>query len=197
MSMRQISRVRRAAAAATVAAALAFTLSACGGDEPEAQEKPTSSGQSGTQNDGKQDKADQPDDSQVIATLKGQAGIVLDITSATRDSGGFVTVNGILKNNADKDFTDTSQWTGPELAMKQAAGDSLGGATLVDKNEKKRYYTLRDTENRPLASMGLGIVEANSEQRVFMQFPAPPAKTSEVDLQIPTFQSAILKLADR
>ncbi|WP_199896503.1 hypothetical protein [Streptomyces niger] len=201
MSMWQIPRARRTVAAASLTAALAFTLSACGDDGGGTETRLPSStrhtADQGGENRARQpEQPEQPDDSTVIATLQGPQGITLDVTSAIRDSSGFVTVNGNLKNSSDDDFTDTSQWTGPELAMKRAAGDSLGGATLVDKTEKKRYYTLRDTENRPLATTGLGIVAGNSDQKVFMQFPAPPKGTTEVDLQIPTFQSVSLALTD-
>ncbi|MFI8994673.1 hypothetical protein [Streptomyces sp. NPDC053542] len=200
MSMWQITPARRTVAAASLAAALALTLSACGEDRPKTETQIPSSSQRHTGDQGsggeRAKQPEQPADDTVIATLHGPQGITLDVTSATRDSSGFVTVNGNLKNSSDEDFTDTSQWTGPELAMKRAAGDSLGGATLVDKAEKKRYYTLRDTENRPLATTGLGIVAANSAQKVFMQFPAPPKSTTDVDLQIPTFQAVSLTLTD-
>ncbi|MFC6062490.1 hypothetical protein [Streptomyces ochraceiscleroticus] len=199
MSMWQITPARRTVAAASLAAALALTLSACGDDPAKTETQIPSSSQQHTSDQGGGERARQPEqpaDDTVIATLQGPQGITLDVTSATRDSSGFVTVNGNLKNSSDEDFTDTAQWTGPELAMKRAAGDSLGGATLVDKAEKKRYYTLRDTENRPLATTGLGIVAANSDQKVFMQFPAPPKSTTDVDLQIPTFQAVSLTLTD-
>lgn len=199
MSMWQITPARRTVAAASLAAALALTLSACGDDPAKTETQIPSSSQRHTSDGGGGERARQPEqpaDDTVIATLQGPQGITLDVTSATRDSSGFVTVNGNLKNSSDEDFTDTAQWTGPELAMKRAAGDSLGGATLVDKAEKKRYYTLRDTENRPLATTGLGIVAANSAQKVFMQFPAPPKSTTDVDLQIPTFQAVSLTLTD-
>ncbi|MFF7728207.1 hypothetical protein [Streptomyces sp. NPDC008001] len=190
MAMRQISQVRRAATAVSLAAALALTLSACGSDDKK-EEKPAAD------QPAKQDSGPgRASDAKVIASLKGAQGISLDITSATRSAGGFVTVSGNLRNTADEDFTETSPWSGPEIAVKQAAGNSLGGATLVDGAEKKRYYTLRDTENRPLVSTGLGIIKAKSEQKVFMQFPAPPKSTSAVDIQIPTFQAATLKLTD-
>ncbi|MEV0601295.1 hypothetical protein AB0I82_18615 [Streptomyces sp. NPDC050315] len=199
MSMWQITPARRTVAAASLAAALALTLSACGDDTGKTQSRIPSAGPQHTSDQGGSERAGQPEkpaEETVIATLHGPQGITLDVTSATRDSSGFVTVNGNLKNSSDDDFTDTAQWTGPELAMKRAAGDSLGGATLVDKAEKKRYYTLRDTENRPLATTGLGIVAANSAQKVFMQFPAPPKSTTDVDLQIPTFQAVSLTLTD-
>ncbi|WP_449476764.1 hypothetical protein [Streptomyces abikoensis] len=181
---------------------MSLTLNACGNDDKEG--KPNA-GQSASQADpgqqngrtGENSKPKSPDGAKVIATLQGRNGIVLDITSATRSAGGFVTVNGSLKNTSDRSTSETQEWSGPELnVIRGAGGSSLGGATLVDEKEKKRYYTLRDTENRPLASTGLGTVEANSEQKVYMQFPAPPKSTTRVDLQIPTFQSVALTLTD-
>ncbi|MFH0242566.1 hypothetical protein ACGRHY_09015 [Streptomyces sp. HK10] len=197
MSMWQIRQARRAALATTVAAALTFTLSACGGDDggDKAADKPSIEQTNDSQGKGTGGTGEVADDSKVIVTLKGPEDIILDINSVVRDAGGFVTVNGVLKNTGDKEFYETSLWTGPELDLKKGAGGgSLGGASLVDKEEKKRYYTLRDTENRPLATMGIPSVKANSELNVFMQFPAPPENTAHVDLQIPTFQTATVEI---
>ncbi|MFP8907418.1 hypothetical protein [Streptomyces atacamensis] len=197
MSMWQIHQVRRAAVAATAAAALTFTLSACGGGEGEdkAADKPSTEQTSGSQDKGTGGTGEVVDDSKVIVTLKGPEDIVLDLNSVVRDAAGFVTVNGVLKNTGSKEFYETSLWTGPELDLKKGAGGgSLGGASLVDKEEKKRYYTLRDTENRPLATTGIPSVKANSELNVFMQFPAPPENTTHVDLEIPTFQPATVEI---
>lgn len=197
MSKWQITQARRTVAAASLAAALAFTLSACGGDEDQGGKAATSQGAGEESAGGEAEQPKAPDDSKVIATLKGTDGITLDVTSATRDSGGFVTVNGVIKNSSDSEFFGTDFWTGPELALqKGAGGGSLGGASLIDKAEKKRYYTLRDTENRPLTTLGLSSIKPKSENKVFMQFPAPPKSTGEVDLQIPTFQSASIALTD-
>ncbi|GGX89425.1 hypothetical protein [Streptomyces hiroshimensis] len=199
MSVWQRARARRTVAGAALVAAMALTLSACGGDSKEEKPKADRSAQQNDQGkqDGQASKPKQSDDAKVIATLQGRNGIVLDITSATRSAGGFVTVNGNLKNTSDRSTSETQEWTGPELdVIRGVGGSSLGGATLVDEKEKKRYYTLRDTENRPLASAGLGTVAANSTQKVFMQFPAPPKSTTQVALQIPTFQAAALTLTD-
>ncbi|WP_030623184.1 hypothetical protein [Streptomyces sclerotialus] len=206
MSMWQITRARRTVAAASLAAALALTLSACGEDGNRSAGTVAGQGTEGGQGEERAEQPErpeqpeqpeQPDDSRVIATLRGADGISLDVTSVTRDSGGFVTVNGVIKNSSDSEYFGTDFWTGPELALqKGAGGGSLGGASLIDKAEKKRYYTLRDTEDRPLTTLGLSSIKPRSENRVFMQFPAPPKSTTEVDLQIPTFQSASLTLAD-
>ncbi len=194
MRMRQISQVRRTAAAVTAAVALTFTLAACGGGDDETEMASTSKSSS-PKADARSNGSAKQQPNQVIATLKGKSHITLDLTSAVRDSGGFVTVTGVLKNNGSKDFYETSFWSGPDLAiLKGAGGSSMGGATLVDSKEKKRYYILRDTENRPLATTGIPVTKGNSETPVYMQFPAPPQGTTRVTFELPTFQSVILEL---
>ncbi|MBA0051320.1 hypothetical protein E0L36_10580 [Streptomyces sp. AJS327] len=201
---RKISRLGRAAAAGSAAVALAFTLSACSDDGGGKDDKSSSGEQGGSDSSDSSDSSDeqgkqpeQADDSKVIATLNGQAGMAFDVTSATRDSSGFVTVNGVLKNTSDSGFRHTSSWAGGDLELQKAdGGGSLGAATLVDKKDNKRYYTLRDTEDAPLTTTGISSVDAGEKLRVFIQFPAPPKKSTEMDLQIPTFQSASLALTD-
>ncbi|CAM5395361.1 Secreted protein OS=Streptomyces tendae OX=1932 GN=GUR47_15670 PE=4 SV=1 [Streptomyces tendae] len=66
-----------------------------------------------------------------MAELQGSNGLLLRITSAERDSGGFVTVNGELKNDGDKSVAVPSGLSGNETEIIKN-GRSLGGATLVD-----------------------------------------------------------------
>ncbi|MGK5451129.1 hypothetical protein [Streptomyces radiopugnans] len=197
MSMWQVSQARRTVLAVVTTSVLTFSLISCGGGGDggdKAADKPSTGQTAAPQENGTGGKGTVADDSEVVLSIKGQDGIVLDVNSVIRDSGGFVTVNGVLKNTSDKDYSDAILWTGSELDLIRAAGASFAGATMVDKAEKKRYYVLRDTENRPLATMKIGNIKANSEQNVFMQFPAPPESTAEVDLQIPTFQNATLEI---
>jgi hypothetical protein len=129
-----------------------------------------------------------------LAELKGPDGILLQVISAQRDSGGFVTVNGNLKNDGAKSAVIPSQMSGDETEIIKH-GQSLGGATLVDAQGKKRYYVLRDTDGRPLTTVGLTTIEAGQTLPVFMQFPSPPTNTTEVTLQLPTFSSALIKIS--
>ncbi|TDT38067.1 hypothetical protein EV562_10581 [Streptomyces sp. BK208] len=129
-----------------------------------------------------------------LAELKGSAGLLLRITSAERDTGGFVTVNGELKNDGDKSVAIPSGLSGNETEIIKN-GRSLGGATLVDSKSKKRYYVLRDTEGRPLTTTGLSTIKSGDRLSVFMQFPSPPAATTEVTFQLPTFTSATISIS--
>ncbi|PZG71097.1 hypothetical protein C1I97_38330, partial [Streptomyces sp. NTH33] len=139
------------------------------GDDKKPDTSTSASKSGGSQPSAQEGKTQAP-----MAELKGEDGLLLQITSAERDSGGFVTVNGTLKNDGGKSVVVPAQVTGDETEIVKH-GPSFGGATLVDSKGKKRYYVLRDTEGRPLTTTSLGTLEAGQSLPVFMQFPAPPA----------------------
>jgi hypothetical protein len=177
--------------ALTVAAGLAAGVAGCGGGGD--NKKPDTSA-SASKGSGSQPSAQEGQSETPLAELKGTGGLVLQITSAVRDSGGFVTVNGSLKNDGAQSAVIPSQMSGDETEIIKH-GPSLGGATLVDSKGKKRYYVLRDTEGRPLTTTGLSTLEAGQSLPVFMQFPSPPTSTTEVTLQLPTFASGTIKIS--
>ncbi|UNO40169.1 hypothetical protein [Streptomyces sp. MST-110588] len=179
--------------AAVIACGLVLVVAGCGGDGTGggAPVKKERSSPVGAQRD---KPVERPDTSRVLAELKGEDGIVLTINSAKRDSGGFVTVNGQVKNTGSKLFTGGVRWRGDETDVLKH-GASIAGATLVDGNGKKRYYVLRDTEGRCLCTTGLGAIAAGKTVPVFMQFPAPPSDVNEIGFQLPTFPQATLEIS--
>uniref|UniRef100_A0AAU2V4R4 Secreted protein n=1 Tax=Streptomyces sp. NBC_00003 TaxID=2903608 RepID=A0AAU2V4R4_9ACTN len=189
MSVRQALRARRGAVAAAMAVALAFTAAGCGDGGKDNKATVGSSGQSKSTSSG---TAQQPGGSPSkgpavkLAEATGQGGVVLTVNSVTRDSGGFITVSGQFKNSGSENFNHTSAWAGNERDV-LASGDSVAGATLVDKVGKKRYYVLRDTGGKCLCTMGISSVDAGQTVPFFAQFPAPPNGTKDVDFQLPTF----------
>ncbi|MGV4982430.1 hypothetical protein ACVB8X_04400 [Streptomyces sp. NRAIS4] len=193
MSIRFTAKARRGMVALTVAAGLAVGVAGCGGSGGGDDKKPDSSA-SASKTTGSDQSAQEGQSDQPLAELKGTDGLLLQITSAQRDSGGFVTVNGTLKNDGAKDLLIPSALSGNETEITKN-GPSLGGATLVDSKGKKRYYVLRDTEGRPLTTTGLGTLKGGQSLQVFMQFPSPPKDTTEVTLQLPTLSSATIKIS--
>lgn len=191
MSIRFTAKARRGMVALAVVAGLAVGAVGCGGgDDGKSPRASASASKSGGSNPTAQEgQSDAP-----LAELKGQDGLLLQITSAVRDSGGFVTVNGAFKNDGSQSLVIPSALRGDETEIVQH-GTSLGGATLVDSKGKKRYYVLRDTDGRPLTTTGLSAIQAGQTIPVFMQFPAPPADTTEVTLQLPTFSSGTIKIS--
>ncbi|MEU3373341.1 hypothetical protein ACFYM2_28505 [Streptomyces sp. NPDC006711] len=188
MSVGHAGRARRGAVAAALAVALALAVGGCGGDSKDGKSGATGGGNqsNSASSQSRQPASPQPESTAKLAEATGGGGIVLTINSVTRDSGGFVTVSGQLKNPGSQNFVDTSGWVGTEKDV-LASGDSVAGATLVDKVGKKRYYVLRDTGGKCLCTMGIVGVKAGQSVPFFAQFPAPPNGTKQVDFQLPTF----------
>ncbi|MFF8402463.1 hypothetical protein ACF06P_12615 [Streptomyces sp. NPDC015684] len=192
MSIRFTAKARKGVVALTLAVGLAVSVAGCGGggnDDKKPQASASASKGRGSGPSTQEGQSETP-----LAELKGTEGLLLQVTSAQRDAGGFVTVSGNLKNDGGKSVVVPPQMSGDETEIVKH-GLSLGGATLVDPKGKKRYYVLRDTEGRPLTTTGLGTLQGGQSLPVFMQFPAPPTNTTEVTLQLPTFSSAGIQIS--
>ncbi|GAA3157381.1 MULTISPECIES: hypothetical protein [Streptomyces] len=193
MSIRFTTKAHRGMVALTVAAGLALGLAGCGGGEGGDDKKPETSS-SASQGNGSDPSAQEGQADEPLAELRGSNGLILQVTSAQRDAGGFVTVNGTLKNDGAKSVVVPAALSGNETEIVRN-GRSLGGATLVDAKGKKRYYVLRDTDGRPLTTTGFSAIKSGESLSVFMQFPAPPADASEVTFQLPTFASGTIQIS--
>ncbi|MEV8091551.1 hypothetical protein [Streptomyces nigra] len=194
MGIRFSARSRRALVALALTTGLALGASGCGGGGGDGDDKKPRKSASATK-DGAPDPSTQEGESDTpLAEMKGSKGLLLQITSAQRDAGGFVTINGTLKNDGAERVTVPPAVRGDETEILRH-GMSLGGATLVDSKDKKRYYVLRDTDGRPLTTTGFTSLKAGESLAVFIQFPAPPANSSEVTLQLPTFAGAPITIS--
>ncbi|MEU3483351.1 hypothetical protein ACI2LO_19160 [Streptomyces sp. NPDC033754] len=175
-------------------ASVALLAVGCGADEKPKTDKPATTTAAPQETAGTQEQLPTDEPTEVLATLNGQKGLTLVINSAERDAGGFLTVKGRLRNTSESVSAVPAQVSGDETEVVKH-GTSLGGATLVDSAGKKRYYVLRDTDGRPLTTSALDSLGPGKSTAVFMQFPAPPASTTEVSFQLPTFEPATLKLS--
>ncbi|QNE75249.1 hypothetical protein F0344_12085 [Streptomyces finlayi] len=197
MSNPHVRTMRRAGVAALMVATLALSATACGSDDGKEPKTVASKASTPPSESDKGSSGGEvvPDTSTVLVTVKGDAGVDMVINSAKRDSGGFLTVNGQLKNTSSALYTTPLNWGGAEEAV-AATGRSLAAMTLVDSQEKKRYYVLRDTDNRPLTTSGFApSIEAGKSLTFFAQFPAPAQSTSQVDLQFPGFANATIEIS--
>lgn len=198
MSIRRTTKARKGATAVVMAAALALAVAGCGGDDGGEKTGKAPASETSASSDGKQEDtaAGEPKDPDAkLAVLKGSGAMEYTVTSAVRDSGGFVTISGQMKNTGTESFFSVSKWRGTEEEILAGNGDAVSGGTLVDPQGKKRYYVLRDTEGSCLCSTGISKVEAGKSVPVFMQFPAPPEGTDQVDLAIPTFDTVTIKIS--
>ncbi|MFE7042788.1 hypothetical protein ACFU9X_26105 [Streptomyces atratus] len=204
MSIRRSTKSRRAVAAVSLAAALALAVAGCGTDDGGGKTNDAGSSPSSTPSKpSEEDKGAKQEDTAAgenvdpnvkLAQVNGRDGLTLVVNEVKRDNGGFVTVSGVIKNEGDGPSSG-SQWSGSESAIVAKNPNSVAGATLVDKVGKKRYYILRDTDGRCLCTTGLTAISSGKSVSVFMQFPAPPATSTEVDFTLPTFATASLKIS--
>ena len=161
-----------------------------GGDDPGTADGASSGrsdkgdGDSNGDGDGDQDtdgEGDPAGEPQILAQVTGEADITLTVVRASREEGGFLTVEGTLHNGGSK--WRANAWRGPETELADN-GFSMAGATITAKSEGKKYLILRDTAGRCLCTIFDLHIESGETVNWFAQFPAPDPATTEVDFQI-------------
>ncbi|MEU1347220.1 hypothetical protein [Streptomyces sp. NPDC005795] len=198
MSIRLTTKSRRVLAVVSLASALAIVATGCGGDDGGKAKDAGSSSSKPAEGDkdtgGDTAAGDKVDPNAKLAEVKGRDGLLLVINAVKRDTGGFITVSGEIKNTS-KIQLNASGMEGAESALVAKNPNSVAGATLVDQVGKKRYYVLRDTDSRCLCTTGMLSITPGQATPVFMQFPATPAANNEVDFTLPGFATASLKIS--
>ncbi|MFE0105436.1 hypothetical protein [Streptomyces sp. NPDC059009] len=197
MNLRRALKIRRAMTAAAITTGLVLTVAGCGGgggsdDKPDKESSSNSSQSKGSDDKDSQDPA--ADSDKVLAEVKGEQGLDLKITSAKRDEGGFVTVEGSVTNGGSKAWVGAS-WRGDERELAKNGG-SLAGASLVDATGKKKYLVLRDTQGGCLCTKFTGGVLSGQSVDWFAQFPAPPEGTNKVSFQVGAMPPASIELSE-
>ncbi|MHB9759121.1 hypothetical protein ACYBSK_32490 [Streptomyces sp. BYX5S] len=193
MNLRRTTTTRRALAAATIAAGLVLTVTGCGGDDDKGEGDAAKSSAPARQ--GSDDKAESsaPSPDKPLAEVKSD-GLTLAITSARRDQGGFLTVEGTVTNNTGKPWA-VVDWRGDEKEL-ASNGGSMAGAALVDQAGKKKYLVLRDTQGRCLCTRFTGGVLNGATKDWYVQFPAPPEGTTDVSLQVGSMPPASIEITE-
>jgi hypothetical protein len=197
IEFRYTTKGRMACTAVMVAAGLVFTVTGCGagGDDDKSSDAGSSSAPADKSNEGDDQQESQvPADESALAEVK-NGDITLTVTSAERDQGGYVTVNGTVTNGGG-DFWPAADWRGDERELNKN-GSSLAGAALVDSVGKKKYLVLRDTVGRCLCTkFEGGGVDSGQTNDWFAQFPAPPEGTTEVGFQVGSMPPASIELSE-
>ncbi|MEU1333247.1 hypothetical protein [Streptomyces sp. NPDC005865] len=195
MNTRRTVVARRAMAAVTITTGLVLTVAGCGGGGGggDSDEKPTRTSTGKSDSGDEKDDTSAPEADKTLAEVKSN-GITLTVTSATRDEGGFLTINGRVENGTSGIWVG-SEWRSDENELKKNGG-SLAGASVVDQQGKKKYLVLRDTTGRCLCTKFQGGINQNQSVDWYAQFPAPPEGTSKVEFQVPTMPPASLELSE-
>ncbi|MFE7313731.1 hypothetical protein ACFU7T_11570 [Streptomyces sp. NPDC057555] len=192
MSIRRTTKAARGAAATASAVGLALLVAGCGGGG-DGSAQTSEGGKPAAHATTADPGTPAADASKAIGEMKGPDGVDVTLSSAVRDAGGFVTVEGTVTNHGTRAF-NAIDWRSNETELKSRS--SISGATLIDKAGKKRYLVLRDTTGECLCTTGLSGLLPGQSRPIFAQFPAPPAKVTEVDFQLPTMPPATVKITD-
>ncbi|GAB2937309.1 hypothetical protein [Streptomyces mayteni] len=183
-------------------AALVIAVASCGGGGGDdgneddgagsSQETTESGGESGDDEATDDAESGEGESEVVLAEVTGEEEITLTITSAERQSGGFLSVEGTIHNGGG-DGWRAAAWAGDEREL--IGNDfSMAGATLTAREEGKRYLILRDTEGRCLCT-GFGLqIEPGDTMSWYAQFPEPDPGTTEVDFQIGQMPPATIEI---
>ncbi|HUE80775.1 MAG TPA: hypothetical protein VMM84_01595 [Pyrinomonadaceae bacterium] len=122
----------------------------------------------------------------VIATADGEkAGTRVEITELKRSSDNTVTLRFALVNDSAEPISFNYNYGDPQHSVKDF--NSIGGVTLVDGANKKKYFVVRDTEDTCVCSRGLKDIPAKSRANVWAKFPAPPEDVQKISIVIPHF----------
>lgn len=122
----------------------------------------------------------------IIATADGEkAGTRVEVTELKRASDNTVTLKFALVNDgSDRHSISYDYGDGQQGATDYA---TIGGVTLVDGANKKKYFVVRDSENNCLCSRGLKDIPATSRANLWAKFPAPPDDVQKISIVIPHF----------
>lgn len=119
-----------------------------------------------------------------IATTDGeQPGVALTVTEFKRSSGDTVTLKFTIANNGSDRLT-----FGYNFGDGAHGGDfaSIGGVHLIDAVNKKKYFVVRDSENRCVCSRDVKDLAPGGRINLWAKFPAP-ADAQRVTVVVPHF----------
>ncbi|MFF3907654.1 hypothetical protein ACFYZJ_16995 [Streptomyces sp. NPDC001848] len=194
MEFRHTRKRRWALGAVAITTGLLLTVAGCGGGGDKKSDKDATTSTAPTRAGSGRKESQAPPTDQVLAEVKGENGLTLTVTSAKRENGGFITVEGTVTNNTGSPWVG-GDWRGDEQELARNGG-SIAGASLIDQKGKKKYLILRDTSGRCLCTQFSGGVKDGASSQWFAQFPAPPEGTNQVDFQVGSMPPASIELSE-
>lgn len=121
-----------------------------------------------------------------IATADGETpGVRAEVQQLKRGSDNTLTLKFAIVNDSDKDVGFGYDFGDKANEIKDFA--SVGGVTLIDGTNKKKYFVVRDTENNCVCSRDLKSIRPRTRANLWAKFPAPPDEVQKIGVVIPHF----------
>jgi hypothetical protein len=121
-----------------------------------------------------------------LASTDGERpGTRVEVTELKRTSGGTLSLKFAMVNDSDKSLGFGYDFGSPDNHI----GDhgTVGGITLVDPVNKKKYFVVRDSENKCVCSSDVKDIPKGSRANLWAKFPAPPANVVKITIVVPHF----------
>ncbi|MEP6706748.1 MAG: hypothetical protein ABJC05_04485 [Pyrinomonadaceae bacterium] len=121
-----------------------------------------------------------------IATAEGEtSGVRAEVQELKRGSDSTLTLKFSIVNGSDKNLSFGYDFGDEANHIKDY--DSIGGVTLVDGANKKKYFVVRDTESNCVCSRGVKDLKPQTRANLWAKFPAPPDEVQKIGVVIPHF----------
>jgi hypothetical protein len=121
-----------------------------------------------------------------IATADGEKpGLRVDVVELKRSSGGTVMMKFILANNTQENVGFGAHWLGDDTVNSDYK--AVGAVHLIDPVGKKKYFVIRDAEQKCLCSREVDSVKPGGKANLWAKFPAPPPDVQKVTIVVPHF----------
>lgn len=122
----------------------------------------------------------------VLSSTEGETpGVRVEVREFKRASGGTVTLKFSMINDSENKVEFGYAFVDPDHQTKDY--NSIGGIHLIDAAAKKKYFVVRDSDNRCLCSSGLKPVAPGSRMNLWAKFPAPADDVDRITIVIPHF----------
>lgn len=119
-----------------------------------------------------------------LATSEGEtSGLSVEVTEFKRTSGGTVSLKFAMINNSGKEVAIHGDY-GEDKAKDFG---SIGGVTLVDAANKKKYFVVRDTDGTCVCSTKIQNIKPSTRAVLWAKFPAPPEDVKSLSISVPHF----------
>ena len=168
---------------------LGFSFAGCGKQEekPATGEAPQSAGSPPGRTSGSPAPATTVAPSiPAIATADGQTpGVRAEVQELKRGSDNTLTLKFSIINDSDKNLGFGYDFGDEDNHIKDFG--SIGGVTLIDGANKKKYFVVRDTESNCVCSRGVKDLKPQSRANLWAKFPAPPDDVQKIGVVIPNF----------
>ena len=106
----------------------------------------------------------------------------VQLLAITRVSRGVLEVRFALAHEAsDGEPTDLDSL----LATAPGDAGTVADAFIVEPNLKKKYYVLRDAEDRPISSRTIEPLASGERIELWARFPVPSGEARQIDVHIP------------